>query len=530
MILVRISVVGLEALLILIISICLNKSYAKAGTPLIVKIISITGWFLGLMILVITPMDVFIVLADGESNELMIVWWSILYWSAFALKTFIIPSMIAFLRAPDLSFKDKIRRAGMNILLTILKGLVLAAIFIGLCQIRDEDRERFKQYGLRGTIQGITLLIDFIYLMFYQSYGYLFFPFAILRYVSNERTLIFQLWNISNTHQRLKIEVNNLIELTRKIKLKIDCGLDEELKTEILKRIKEFYVEESIEAYIKLFNISYEGSSLFLDIDEEDDSEISQSQNKKLPENGLKSQKEILLKLRQKVIFCMEDIQTFQYRLLYFSKQAVFAQDILSLKNQNHKMLRQIVMLDGINDDIYYHDEFIMYIWYSIIRPIFIAIFGLFIFLLGIQIMAGEIEMYLDNIKNSAAFEVLTPISLLNAIITPDRMYLLAVIHLLLMVLHATNYIRKVLDGESHQIVSLYIMEYRKWLIFFKPKGKRYVLRAPHKIHDSTCTCEIQNSIVAHLQTLASENSRSSIDQQNEHLLTSGSSTTAKKQ
>ncbi|CDW71976.1 UNKNOWN [Stylonychia lemnae] len=180
----------IEAILVLIYCTYLAQQYAaKDRTPLYVKALTVIGWFFGLTIIMLVPLDIYTVKVNGEVDDFLVVWWYVIYWAVFLMNWFILPFLIEYLGAADFTVKERIMRSIRNNVPMLVVYLVLFIIVIIILAVTKSGREALENEGIVGCIIGLSLVFGLLSIVILLGYGLVKIPISYFKFASNYKKL-----------------------------------------------------------------------------------------------------------------------------------------------------------------------------------------------------------------------------------------------------------------------------------------------------------------------------------------------------
>jgi len=202
----------------------LIKQYARVDTPLVMKALVGTSWFMGIAgVLVLLPTDL-VGQFYGVGVDFIAVTWKIVYWVTFFLAWIICPVAMEYHTAGHFTFKSKLWEAvKSNIKTYLIIGLVLLIAGIGL-------------YFTRGLSPAFVLAAVNFYGMFLivvmLGYGLVEVPMAIWRAADPVQALRSQEFRAGGVETQMidaEDRVDEAVEELVSFRRRLARGTDEEL-------------------------------------------------------------------------------------------------------------------------------------------------------------------------------------------------------------------------------------------------------------------------------------------------------------
>ena len=262
-------------IILLIISIFIQRYYARKSTNIFINIFCVFIWFTSLFMIIIFPFDLFqdsLFEEDKESKGKAKIFSELLYWNFYICGFLIVDNLKAFLMNGNFTFTKK--------LISTLKGMaIFLGIFLGFGMIlnfllkfinyvaKDSEGNNFFSMSIKiiQTVIGMPMLIA--YLMFlgcslgdiprdlYDKYNYK---------KRNNRLC----WEITHAMRKYKNETEFIILSINKIKMtqeKIKNTSVEEINKE-LQNVKDIMDKEENEEEKKAKKTEYENLKGLIDL------------------------------------------------------------------------------------------------------------------------------------------------------------------------------------------------------------------------------------------------------------------------
>jgi len=160
-----------EAILLLAFVLYLVRKYAQTELPLLVKGLTVIGWFLGFAVILTVPADIQIAQDTGESSHILKGWYYFSYWSSYLLNYLILPYLTEYIEAGEFTRKGKLMRSLKRNLPYYLLYIVLFIALVVVLMSTQVGQEAIKQDGLVGCLIGLGLVIGLLSVIILIGYG-----------------------------------------------------------------------------------------------------------------------------------------------------------------------------------------------------------------------------------------------------------------------------------------------------------------------------------------------------------------------
>eukprot|EP00347_Sterkiella_histriomuscorum_P011527 403372114 len=309
------------------------------------------GWFLGLSIFMIIPLDIYTVKTNGEVDEFLVVWWYINYWLVFGLNWFILPFLMEYLSAADFTFKERMMRSIRNNVPMLVVYLVLFVVVVIILAVTKSGREALQNEGIVGCIIGLSLVFGLLSIVILLGYGLVKIPISYFKFSSNAKKLMYYQQKTAefDSKYRVKLQkVQDMVNIGHMIKVKHEM---EPHRKVILQDIEIF--TQSMEDQNNL-RIAYD------------------------PRNKLKLPKEFkgfidyqrLVRLRNRFRYQSTDL----LRIASFRREsiekAILMQDIIDSQLRGDREIKSMFLKDRDNSQRSKIIKFLIYFWFVYLKPV----------------------------------------------------------------------------------------------------------------------------------------------------------------